>query len=65
MIKTKTMLELTATSPKNFQKPCLCVLALDVSSSMAGTAIHELNSALQEFYHSIYQDDEAAEKLEI
>lgn len=59
------MNELSAISPKNFQKPCLCVLALDVSSSMAGTPILELNSALQEFYHSINQDDEAAEKLEI
>lgn len=59
------MLELTATSPKNFQKPCLCVLVLDVSSSMEGTPILELNGALKEFYNSINQDDEAAEKLEI
>ncbi|MEO8821748.1 MAG: VWA domain-containing protein [Ginsengibacter sp.] len=59
------MHELTATSPKNVQKPCLCVLALDVSSSMEGTPIIELNNALQEFYNSINQDDEAAEKLEI
>src|ERR1700741_2466186 len=59
------MNELTAPSAKNVQKPCLCVLALDVSSSMAGNPILELNSALQEFYRSISQDDEAAEKLEI
>lgn len=59
------MHELTAISPKNFQKPCLCVLALDVSTSMAGIPINELNTALQEFYNSINEDDEAAEKLEI
>ena len=56
---------LTAVSPTNFQKPCLCVLALDVSSSMAGTAINEINLGLQDFYQSIYNDDEAAEKLEL
>jgi uncharacterized protein YegL len=56
---------LTATSPNNIQKPCLCILALDVSSSMAGTSITELNMALEEFYQSINIDDEAAEKLEI
>ena len=59
------MHELTAISPKNYQKPCLCILALDVSGSIAGKPIMELNSALQEFYQSINQDDEAAEKLEI
>lgn len=56
---------LTAQSPNNFQKPCLCILALDVSGSMAGTPINELNVALEEFYQSINIDDEAAEKLEI
>ena len=56
---------LTAQSPNNFQKPCLCILALDVSGSMAGSAISELNMALGEFYQSINIDDEAAEKLEI
>ncbi len=56
---------LTALSPTNFHKPCLCVLALDVSSSMAGTPITGLNLGLQDFYQSIYRDDEAAEKLEI
>ena len=58
------MLGLTAQSPNNFQKPCLCILALDVSGSMAGAPISELNMALQEFYQSINIDDEAAEKLE-
>lgn len=56
---------LTAQSPNNFQKPCLCILALDVSGSMAGAPIIELNMALEEFYQSINIDDEAAEKLEI
>ena len=56
---------LTALSPTNFQKPCLCILALDGSGSMAGGPMDELNRGLQEFYQSINQDDEAAEKLEI
>ena len=59
------MHELTAKSPNNFQKPCLCILALDVSGSMVGIPIGELNKALKEFYQSIDIDDEAAEKLEI
>jgi uncharacterized protein YegL len=57
--------ELTALSPTNFQKPCLCILALDVSGSMVGNPIDELNKGLQEFYQDVYKDDEAAEKLEI
>ena len=56
---------LTAFSPTNYHKPCLIVFALDVSGSMAGIAIDELNKGLQEFYLEIYKDDEAAEKLEI
>jgi uncharacterized protein YegL len=56
---------LSAESPNNLQKPCLCILALDVSSSMAGEPIRQLNMALQEFYDSVSSDDEAAEKLEI
>ena len=59
------MHELTAKSPPNVQKPYLCILALDVSSSMAGVPINEINLGLQDFYQSIYNDDEAAEKLEI
>ena len=56
---------LTAKSPNNYQKPCLCVLVLDVSSSMEGKKIVELNNGLQEFYKEVYKNNEAAEKIEM
>jgi uncharacterized protein YegL len=60
------MNELTALSPiLNVQEPCLCILALDISSSMSGKGINELNNGLQDFYNSVYNSNAAAERLEI
>ena len=51
-------------SPDNYEQKCLCVLVLDVSGSMAGMAIEELNRGLQEFQTEVSQDFAAGSRLE-
>jgi uncharacterized protein YegL len=52
-------------TPDNYEQKCLCVLVLDVSGSMAGSPIRELNRGLQEFYHAVEADFTAANRLEV
>lgn len=52
-------------SPDNYEQKCCCVLVLDVSSSMRGAPIKELNDGLQAFYHDIQNDSTTANRLEI
>lgn len=52
-------------SPTNYEQKCCCVLVLDVSGSMSGKPIQELNVALQSFYNEIRGDSNTANKLEI
>jgi uncharacterized protein YegL len=55
----------SAETPENHEQKCLCVLALDVSGSMQGQPISELNIGLQDFYSEISQDFTASNRLEI
>ncbi len=52
-------------SPANYEQKCLCVLCLDVSGSMDGQAIRQLNEALRDFQNQILKDETAASKLEL
>ncbi|MFZ2359713.1 MAG: VWA domain-containing protein [Anaerolineae bacterium] len=52
-------------SPKNFEQKCLCVLTLDVSGSMSGSPIDELNQGLQDFYAEIKGDETTSQRLEV
>lgn len=52
-------------SPENFEQKCLCVLVVDVSSSMAGNPINELNRGLQDFKRDIIEDYVATQRLEV
>lgn len=52
-------------SPENFEQKCLCVLLLDVSGSMAGDAIQELNKGLQDFQDEVMKDFVASQRLEV
>lgn len=52
-------------SPDNFEQKCLCTLVLDVSGSMDGNPISELNKGLQEFYNTVKQDFVASLRLEV
>ena len=49
--------DFSAESAENFEQKCLCVLVLDVSGSMRGEPIAELNKGLQDFYNEIKEDE--------
>lgn len=54
-----------AESPENYEQKCCCVLVLDVSGSMAGKPIDELNKGIKEFYDDIVNDSTSANRLEV
>lgn len=51
--------------PKNFEQKCHCILVLDVSGSMAGEPIDQLNKGLQDFQKEVMNDFTASQRLEI
>ena len=57
--------EFTTESPDNYQQKCCCALVLDVSGSMEGQPIAELNEGLQDFYRDIMTDSTTADRLEV
>lgn len=59
------MANFTAESPKNYEQKCLCVLVLDVSGSMSGQPIDELNRGLIDFYNDIKTDQTTSNRLEV
>ena len=50
---------------ENYEQKCLCVLVLDVSGSMIGSPIQELNKGLQDFYEEISNDPTTSQRLEV
>jgi uncharacterized protein YegL len=52
-------------SPENYEQKCCCALILDVSGSMEGAPINELNDGLKDFYYDIQNDSTTANRLEI
>jgi uncharacterized protein YegL len=52
-------------SPENFEQKCLCVLVLDISGSMAGEPMAQLNRGLQEFSRAVENDFVATQRLEV
>ena len=48
-----------------FSQRCLCTFVLDVSGSMAGERIEELNNALHTFYNEMSSDYSKKDSLEI
>lgn len=57
--------DFSAESPNNYEQKCLCVLVLDVSGSMSGPPIDELNQGLKDFHQQVKIDSTAANRLEI
>ena len=49
----------------NYQQKCPVVFVLDVSGSMGGDPINELNKGLQTFEQEILQDDTASARLDV
>lgn len=58
-------IDFKAESPDNYEQKCLLVLLVDVSSSMTGPPIDELNRGLKEFYSDIQQDSTTSNRLEV
>lgn len=52
-------------SPNNYEQKCLCVLVLDVSGSMAGNPIDQLNQGLKDFQKELQNDFVAAQRIEV
>lgn len=50
---------------ENFEEKCLCVFALDVSGSMRGKPISELNIGLQQFQADVYHKPNLCSRLEV
>ena len=57
--------DFSAEAAQNYEQKCLCVLVLDVSGSMRGKPIDELNKGLQDFYNEIADDVTTSQKLEV
>lgn len=57
--------DFSAESAENYEQKCLCVLVLDVSGSMSGKPIEELNKGLQDFYEEISSDATTSQRLEV
>src|SRR5689334_14728362 len=52
-------------SPENFEQKCLCVIVADVSGSMDGEPIRQLNQGLQDFQGEVMQDYIASQRMEV
>ena len=52
-------------TPSNYEQKCPLVLVLDVSYSMDGTAINELNTGLKAFQDDIKKDTVASSRLDV
>lgn len=52
-------------APVNYEQKCPCVLVLDVSGSMSGEPIEQLNEGLKEFQREVRNDETASDRLEI
>jgi len=57
--------DFSAEAASNYEQKCLCVLVLDISGSMEGTPITELNRGLQSFYEEIEDDPTTSQRLEV
>ena len=57
--------DFTAEAAVNYEQKCLVCLVLDVSGSMRGKPIDDLNKGLQEFYDDIASDDTKSQRIEI
>lgn len=57
--------EFSAESPENYEQKSICCFAVDVSGSMSGSPIDQLNQGLQEFHREIAENSMTANRLEV
>lgn len=60
-----TQNDFSAESPQNYEQKSVCCFVVDVSGSMSGPPINELNQGLQEFHKDITKNSMTANRLEI
>jgi uncharacterized protein YegL len=58
-------MDFSVETPENYEQKCLCVLVLDVSGSMEGEPINQLNIGIQDFYEDIKDNSTTANRLEV
>ncbi len=58
-------MDFSAETPDNYEQKCLCVLVLDVSGSMNGEPLNQLNKGIQDFHDDIKENSTTANRLEI
>lgn len=58
-------MDFSVETPDNYEQKCLCVLVLDVSGSMDGDPIKQLNQGLKDFYDDIANNSTTANRLEV
>lgn len=63
--KTMANNDFATESPENYEQKCCCALVLDVSGSMSGAPINELNEGLREFHKEIQTNSTTANRLEV
>ena len=52
-------------APLNYEQKCLCVLCLDISGSMSGPPITQLNEGLRRFQDELLKDVVTKDRLEV
>ena len=52
-------------TPKNFEQKTVCCLVVDVSGSMDGSPINQLNQGLRQFHAEIQNDNATANRVEV
>ena len=57
--------DFTREEVENYQQKCCCSLVLDVSGSMWGDPLKELNAGLQDFHKDIQEDSTTSSRLEV
>lgn len=60
-----TQNDFAAESPQNYEQKSICCFVVDVSGSMAGGPINQLNQGLQEFHRDIAGNSMTANRLEV
>jgi uncharacterized protein YegL len=55
----------TEETPQNYEQKCACCLVLDVSGSMSGEPINQLNEGLKQFLVEVSGDETASSRLEV
>jgi uncharacterized protein YegL len=57
--------DFAAESPQNYEQKSICCFVVDVSGSMSGSPIGQLNQGLQEFHRDIASNSMTANRLEV